>query len=155
MKKFVYVTFGLMVLGFGLQSANAQDKPADKAAPAPRTLKVKLNYTGAGTVDEKHKIQVFMFDTPDFTQGNAMPTGMQMTAAKDGSVTFGDIASTPVYVVAVYDPSGGYDGQSGPPPTGSSLGMYTKEPPKPEPINIDAGKTAEVDLVFDDTAKMP
>jgi hypothetical protein len=33
--------------------------------------------------------------------------------------------------------------------------MYTKEPPKPGPIAIDAGKTAEVEVAFDDTAKMP
>jgi hypothetical protein len=149
MKKTVYLAASLLILASAFQFATAQDKAAT------RTLKVKLNYTGSGTVDDKHKIQVFMFDTPDFTQGNAMPTGMQNTAAKDGSVTFSDIAGSPVYVVAVYDPTGGYDGQSGPPPSGSSLGMYTKEPPKPAPINIDAGKTAEIDLTFDDTAKMP
>src|ERR1017187_8142118 len=51
------------------QRGQAQDKPAEKApekAPAGRTLKVKLKYTGPGTVDEKHKIFVFVFDTPDF-----------------------------------------------------------------------------------------
>ncbi|HTT63099.1 MAG TPA: hypothetical protein VMG35_14695 [Bryobacteraceae bacterium] len=140
---------GLLILASGFQFGKAQDKTTT------RTLKVKVNYTGSGTVDDKHKIQVFMFDSPDFAQGNGMPTGMQMTAAKDGTVTFTEIAGSPVYLAAVYDPSGGYDGESGPPPTGSSLGMYTKEPPKPEPINIDPGKTAEVELPFDDTAKMP
>ena len=117
MKKTVYLAASLLILASAFQFATAQDKAAT------RTLKVKLNYTGSGTVDDKHKIQVFMFDTPDFTQGNAMPTGMQNTSAKDGSVTFSDIAGSPVYVVAVYAPTGGYDGQSGPPPSGSSLGM--------------------------------
>ena len=107
MKKTVYLAASLLILASAFQFATAQDKAAT------RTLKVKLNYTGSGIVDDKHKIQVFMFDTPDFTQGNAMPTGMQNTAAKDGSVTFSDIAGSPVYVVAVYDPTGGYDGQSG------------------------------------------
>jgi hypothetical protein len=78
-----------------------------------------------------------------------------MTAAKNGTVTFSDIGSSPVYAAAIYDPTGGYDGASGPPPSGSSAGLYTKEPPKPTPINIDAGKTVEVDLPFDDTTRCP
>jgi hypothetical protein len=149
MKMNYYLAAGLLILASGFQSGKAQDKAAT------RTLKVKVHYTGSGTVDDKHKIQVFMFDSPDFAQGNAMPTGMQMTATKDGAVTFTDIAGSPVYAAAIYDPTGGYDGASGPPPSGSSAGVYTKEPPKPGPINIDAGKTIEIDLPFDDTIKMP
>jgi hypothetical protein len=149
MKKSSYLAAGLLILASGFQFGKAQDKAAT------RTLKVTVHYAGSGTVDDKHKIQVFLFDSPDFAQGNAMPTGTQMTADKNGTVTFADIAGSPVYVAAVYDPTGGYDGASGPPPSGSSLGMYTKEPPKPAPINIDAGKTAEIDVPFDDSAKMP
>ena len=147
MKKSLYIAFGLMVL-FGSRSVNAQDNKS-------RTLKVTVHYTGSGAVDDKHKIQVFLFDSPDFAQGNAMPTGMQMTASKDGSVTFSDVSKSPAYVAVVYDPTGGYDGQSGPPPSGSSLGVYTKEPPAPGPIEIAEGKTVEVAVSFDDTAKMP
>ena len=149
MKKTILLAASLLILASGFQFGQAQDKAA------ARTLKVKLHYTGAGTVDEKHKIVLFLFDSPDFTQGNAMPTGTQMTAVKDGSVTFSDIAGSPVYVAAVFDPTGGYDGASGPPPSGASLGMYTKEPPAPGPIAIEAGKTVEIDLTFDDSAKMP
>jgi hypothetical protein len=133
--------------------AAQQPKPEEKAAP--RTLKVKLKYTGAGTVDSKHQIIVFLFDSPDFQQGGVMPIGEQSGEAKDATVTFPDLASSPVYAVAVFDPTGGYDGQSGPPPSGSSLGMYSKTPGTPEPIKIDPGKTVEIELAFDDTAKMP
>lgn len=147
MKKSFYLAAALLILAAGFQFGSAQDKS--------RTLKVNIHYTGSGTVDDKHKIQVFLFDSPDFAQGNAMPVGMQMTAAKDGSVTFSDVAKSPAYIAAVYDPTGAYDGQSGPPPSGASLGMYTKEPPQPGPIAIDEGKTVSVDLSFDDTAKMP
>jgi hypothetical protein len=35
------------------------------------------------------------------------------------------------------------------------MGLYSKTPGKPEPVEIEAGKTATVDVVFDDTAKMP
>jgi len=149
MKKSFYVAAALLILASGFQSARAQDKAAT------RTLKVTVKYTGAGPVDDKHKIQVFLFDSPDFMQGNAMPTGMQMTATKGGTVTFSDISGSPVYAAAIYDPKGEYDGASGPPPSGSSAGLYTKEPPKPGPIAIDACKTVEVDLPFDDTIKMP
>jgi hypothetical protein len=148
MKKSLLFLAGLLILASGIQSGRAQDK-------ASRTLKVKLHYTGSGTVDDKHKIIVFLFDSPDFTQGNAMPVGEQSAAGKDETVTFTGIDKSPAYVAAVYDPTGGYDGQSGPPPSGSSLGMYTKEPPAPGPIAIDEGKTVQIDLPFDDTAKMP
>jgi len=149
MKKSFCLAASLLILAFAYQSARAQEKAAT------RTLKIKLHYTGSGTVDDKHKIFVFIFDSPDFTQGNAMPVGEQTAAGKDETVTFTDIAKSPVYAVAAYDPTGGYDGQSGPPPSGSSLGMYTKQPPQPEPINIDEGKTVQVELPFDDSTKMP
>jgi hypothetical protein len=149
MKKSFYLAAGLLFLASAFQSARAQDKPAT------RTLKVTVHYTGAGTVDEKHKIHVFLFDSPDFSEGHAMPVGSQSATVKDGTVTFADITASPVYIAAVFDPTGGYDGQSGPPPSGSSMGMYTKEPPKPGPIAIEPGKTAEIDVSFDDSNKMP
>ena len=149
MRKFLYFAVGLSILG----CVAAQEKAPEKAA-TPRTLKVKLNYTGSGTVDDKHKIIVFVFDSADFMQGNAMPVGMQSTASKTGTVTFSDLASSPVYVTAVFDPTGQYEGMS-PPPSGSSLGLYGKTPGKPDPINIEPGQTAEIELAFDDTAKMP
>jgi hypothetical protein len=134
------------LLGLALL-ANAQSKP-------DRTLEVKLNYTGAGKVDQNHKIFVFLFDTPDFMQGNAMPIANQAATAKDQTLTFSGLSAATVYAVAAFDPKGGYDGMSGPPPAGSSLGMYSKEPGTPGAVNLEAGKTARVDLAFDDTAKM-
>lgn len=125
-----------------------------REGPTPRTLKVKLNYTGSGTVDDKHKIVVFVFDSPEFMQGNAMPVGAQSSASKTGTVTFSDLASSPVYVTAVFDPTGQYDGMSAP-PSGSSMGLYGKTPGTPDPVKIEPGETAEIELAFDDTAKMP
>ena len=131
----------------------AQDKAPEKASGS-RILKVKLNYNGSGTVDDKHKIVVFVFDSPDFMHGNAMPVGSQSSASKNGSVTFSDLASSPVYLTAVFDPAGQYDGMSAP-PSGSSLGLYGKTPGTPDPVKIDPGDSVEVELAFDDTAKMP
>ena len=53
-------------------------------APASRTLKVKLNYSGPGTVDEKHRIFVFVFDSPDFVRReDAMPISSDSGAASN------------------------------------------------------------------------
>ena len=119
------------------------------------TLKVKLNYTGSGAVNDTHKIHVFLFDSPDFMQGNGMPFASGTATSKTETVTFSEIGVPTVYVVAVYDPTGGYDGQSGPPPSGSSMGMYSTEPGKPGPVKMESGKPVEIDLAFDDTVKMP
>lgn len=127
--------------------ANAQTK-------ADRSLQVKLNYTGAGTVDDKHKILVFLFDSPDFAGGNVMPIGSESAAAKSQTVTFSNLSASPVYVVAVFDPKGEYDGMSMP-PSGSSLGLYATQDGKPNPINLESGKAAQINLPFDDSTKMP
>lgn len=147
--------FAAGLLGLTSMVATAQQpKPEEKPA-ATRTLKAKMNYTGAGTVDEKHKIFLFVFDTPDFMQGGSMPIGFGSASAKDGTVTVSDLSVSPIYVAVTYDPTGGYDGQSGPPPSGASMGVYAKTPGTPEPVKIDPGKTAEITVAFDDSFKMP
>ena len=118
-----------------------------------RTLTVRINYTGAGKVDAQHKIFVFLFDSPDFVQtADVNPVASDSTTAKDGTCTF-HVDKSPVYVVAVYDPQGAYEGMS-PPPSGSSFGLYGKDG-RPEPVKIDAGKTVKVEVAFDDSTKMP
>ncbi|MGA8027453.1 MAG: hypothetical protein WB992_09920 [Bryobacteraceae bacterium] len=119
------------------------------------TVEVHLNYTGSGTVDQKHKIYVVLWDSPEFISGGAMPVEIQPSADKRGMVTFSNVKKAPAYVSAAYDPKGEWDAQSGPPPEGSSLGMYSKTPGKPEPIDVKPGKTATVELSFDDSVKMP
>jgi hypothetical protein len=139
------ILFSLSVAG--PQRAVSQD------ASTPSVLKVHLNYTGSGTVDETHKIYVVLWDSPDFVTGQGMPVELQPSADKRGTVSF-DVKKIPAYVSAAYDPKGGWDGQSGPPPDGSSLGLYSKTPGKPEPIEIKPGKTATIELSFDDSVKM-
>lgn len=120
-----------------------------------RTLTLKLSYTGAGTVNEKHKLYVFLFDSPDFIKGEQIPPiGAKTAVTKSETLTF-TVTTSPVYIVAAYDIAGTYDGQSGPPPSGSPVTVYMTEPGVPTPIKIEAGKTAEVELTFDDTIKMP
>jgi hypothetical protein len=109
------LVFGLLILALVAPAAQ-QEKPAEKKV-APRALKLKLNYTGSGQVDSKHRIIVFLFDSSDFVQGgDTMPFASMSASAKDETVAFSDVAQSPVYVVAAYDPAGSYDGQSGPQP---------------------------------------
>jgi hypothetical protein len=152
MKLAYCLAFGLLTTA--ILAPAAQEKPAEKKV-ATRTLKVKLNYTGSGQVDDKHRIFLFVFDSPDFVQGNVMPIGAASASAKDETVVFSDLTQSPVYVVATYDPAGNYDGQSGPPPSGSSMGMYMKTPGTPEPVKIEPGETVQIEMIFDDSFKMP
>ncbi len=149
------VLFAAGMLGLTSMVATAQQSKPEEKPAATRTLKAKMNYTGAGTVDEKHKIFLFVFDSPDFMQGGSMPIGFGSASAKDGTVTVSDLSVSPVYIAVCYDPTGGYDGQSGPPPSGASMGVYAKTPGTPEPVKIDPGKTAEISVAFDDSFKMP
>lgn len=150
-KLFCFATAAL-VLALSTNAAS-QDKNGEKRAV--RTLDVKVDYRGAGTVDQKHPILLFVFDSPDFVNGGVMPIGGKSVTASKEVVHFTDLQASPVYVVAAYDPSGGYDGQSGPPPSGSSMGLYATQEGKPKPVAVEPGQKVAIDLVFDDAAKMP
>lgn len=116
-------------------------------------LEVHVKYSGAGTVDDKHKVYVALWDSPDFASKDMVPFAVQATSSKDGTVTFDHVSKTPVYVSAAYDPSGQWDAQSAP-PDGSSLGLYSKTPGTPAPIDLKPGRKTAIDLPFDDSIKM-
>jgi hypothetical protein len=134
---------------FGVLLAGALVAPAQQGP----TLQVQLHYTGSGTVDATHKIFVALWESSDFNGGP--PAEVKSATSKTGMVTFSGVKKLPAYVSAAYDPSGHWDGASGPPPSGASLGMYSKAPPQPEPIAIAPGKATKVALSFDDKVKVP
>src|SRR3954451_20059871 len=125
MRKHLYVALCILVTTVLVNvagPARAQDKATG------RTLKLKVNYTGSGTVDDKHLVQVFIWDSADFINGGIMPIGMKSAASKNVTVTFSDLGKSPVYVSTVFDPNGGYNEVAGPPPSGSSIGLHAKTP---------------------------
>ena len=142
--KHLPVMFGALLLG-----------AVTALAQSGGTVQVQLHYTGSGTVDATHKIFVALWDSPGFTgEGGGPPMAFKSATSKNGIVTFSEIQNATVYVSAAYDPSGAWDAQSGPPPKGASLGMHSKAPPKPDPINLAPGKTAKATISFDDKTKV-
>ena len=99
-------------------------KPAPAAAIAATDVAVTVSYTGKGVVDAAHNIIVFLFSTP--TVGpSSQPLGAPQIVTKNGqTVTFNNITTKPVYIFAIYNEKGTYDGASGPPPAGTPIGMY-------------------------------
>ncbi len=153
MKNSLLLVFGLLT---AVSLANIGGAAEAQQKTAGRTLTVKLKYTGSGTVDDKHVIQVFLWDSADFVKGEGvMPITMKSAASKNGTVTFPELDKSPVFVSVAYDPKGDYNEVAGPPPSGSSLGMYAKAAGTPEPVKIEPGETVEIEIAFDDSFKMP
>ena len=128
-------------------AANSQTKGA--------SLIVRVSYTGSGTVDESHKIYVALWDSPDFVKdsaGSMEPMAAKPVASKSGSVRFDDISKNPVYVSMAYDPTGAWQADR-PPPAGSSLGLYAKQPGVPAPIQLKPGKPTTISVTLDDSVK--
>ena len=147
MKKYICFALGLALVTVLMGASQSEDS---------RTLRVTVHYKGSGTVDSSHIIGVAIWDSPAFMEehSQSMPLQVKLAKSNDTTVTFSGVSTSPVYVSAAYDPSGKWDGTSGPPPVGSSLGLYSKEPGKPEPVRIEPGKTESIHLSFDDTVKL-
>ena len=144
MSKRLWTTLGLFVLCAVCALAQAS---ADK-----RTIQVEIDYTGSGIVNASHKIYVALWDSSDMSGGP--PVAVLSLSSKKGTVTFSDVQRVPAFVSAAHDPTGNWDAQS-PPPSGSSLGMYSKNPPNPQAIDVAPGKTVKVTIIFDDSVKVP
>ena len=133
--------FAILALCWTQISLNAGDS---------RTLKVKLNYTGAGTMDERHKIHVLLFDSDPYTSESFRPMVSKAASTQDETVTFAGLNVSPVYALAFYDK---YASEQ--PESGSPVGIYGKGPNKMIPIKLEAGKTVEIELNFDDSVTVP
>ena len=144
MSKRLWTTLGLFVLYAVCALAQTS---ADK-----RTIQVDIDYTGSGTVNASHRIYVALWDSSDMSGGP--PVAVLSLNSKKGTVTFSDVQRVPAFVSAAHDPTGNWDAQS-PPPSGTSLGLYSKNPPNPQAIDLAPGKTVKVTIIFDDSVKVP
>ena len=122
------------------------------------TLEVHATYSGSGNVDEAHRFYVAVWDTPDFVKegGNAVtPIGAERVMSKSGTVTFSDIQKTPVFISMAFDATGKWNDPKSDPPSGTSLGLYSKEPGVPAPVDLESGKTTKVSVELDDSFQKP
>ena len=109
--------------------ASAQTPPVP-AAPG-NNITVTVNYTGKGVVDDKHAITVFLFPSPELN-AQSQPIGPPQVIQKNNSaVTFTNVTTSPVYIVAIYSEAGGYVGRGGPPPVGTPFAHYRSTPKSP------------------------
>ena len=123
----------------------------DSTAQSSRELHVKMTYSGTEEVDSAKGIHVYLFDTPNISEG-AMPIGMQ-SAFRNGEVLkFAGLTPSTVYLVAAY---GDYDPMMGPPPSGTPVALYRPgDPGVPTPVSMEPG-TVEIEFDFDDAFLMP
>jgi hypothetical protein len=126
--------------------------PAPKAAAAATQkstdIGVTVTYKGKGAVDASHKIIVFAFTDPNVTS-SSRPVATEFAATNGATVAFKGITS-PIYVFAVYDEKGNYDGLSGPPPPGTPSATYSKTPKGP-PTAVGPG--TPIKFAFDDSSR--
>jgi hypothetical protein len=138
-----------IVLGLMLTLAGAAGPVVELDAAGD--VAVTVTYKGKGAVDDTHELWVFLFDSPEVGQG-ARPVGTEAIKKNGGTATFANVTASPVYVRIAYDEKGDYDGFSGPPPTGTPLGMYSKDGKTIAPVT--PGPAAKVKVVFDGSVKM-
>jgi hypothetical protein len=138
------------------QAAAPAQKPAAKPAQKPSIatqkstdVGVTVTYKGKGAVDPAHKVIVFAFPDSNITS-SSRPVDTQFASRNGETVTFRNMAS-PVYVFAVYDEKGTYDGVSGPPPAGIPSATYRKTP-KGAPTAVAPGAPA-IKFGFDDSER--
>ena len=121
------------------------------ARVAAGTVKVTLNYKGKGTVDDSHRVWVWLFATPDIGPGS-MPIA-ELSVDKNGAiVTFEGIAEERVWIAAAYDETGAMSG-SAPPPSGTPVGLYVGSDGAPR--SVVTGDSTVAVLTFDDSFRMP
>ena len=113
-------------------------------------VKVAVTYKGKGAVDAKHRIWVWLFDTPDIGPGS-MPIAELSIDSNGGAVTFDGIDVKRVYIAVAFDESGTMNGNA-PPPSGSPIGILLSQEGTPRGVAPDE---EAVSVIFDDSQRMP
>ena len=145
---FVILTATAAMHAGGPVAASAGERSV--RAEAAGVVKVSVNYKGKGTVDAKHRIWVWLFDTPDIGPGS-MPIAETSIDANGKAATFDGIDAARVWIAVAFDESGTMTGNA-PPPSGSPVGVLLSADRTPQ--SVVPGEDAVV-LTFDDSQRMP
>jgi hypothetical protein len=147
-RSFVFGTAALAFYGALTQSSSGRSKGS--------TLEVRATYAGSGTVDDAHRFYVAVWDTPDFVKdGSSKPITTARVMSKSGTLTFNYLQKTPVFISMAYDATGKWTDPSSDVPSGTSLGLYSKEPGVPSPVELEPEKTTKISAELDDSYQKP
>ena len=112
---------------------------------------ITVHYKGQGTVDARHKIWIWVFDTPDIGP-TAMPVREESLAVNGGSIAVDGLGPDRVWIAVGYDERGDSAGNA-PPAPGSPIGIYSADGGAPTGL-ITTDRPAAV-VTFDDSLRMP
>jgi hypothetical protein len=154
MKQIVPMAFVMLIAAAAmhLSAAVAASAGARTALVAVNAaaVKVSVTYKGKGTVDSRHRIWVWLFDTPEIGPGS-MPIAELSIERNGGDAAFEGIDAKRVWIAAAFDESGTMSGNA-PPPSGSPIGLLLGADGSPRSVVPGEGPIA---FAFDDSQRMP
>jgi hypothetical protein len=140
----------LMTFALAACLAIVQQAAAGAAETRAAGVDVTVKYTGKGSVDETHRLWIWLFDSPDIAPGS-IPVA-ELSLEKNGDVaSFTNVAAPQVWIAIAYDEKGGFGG-SAPPPSGSPVTLYMDAS---GPAAVTPGDKTAVTVTFDDSQRMP
>ena len=150
MKRIATVAVAALVLGATAHQPVVTAAPHEARVTAG-SVAVKVNYKGKGAVDDKHRVWIWLFGTPDIGP-NSMPIA-ELSVTKNGEVAiFEGVGAEKVWIAAAFDEKGEMFGQA-PPPPGTPVGVLLG--PDGAPAGVVTGGKTEALLTFDDSFRMP
>jgi hypothetical protein len=142
------LALGPIVFAATSPMARAATPPAGAAAGA---VSVTVRYTGQGTVDDGHRLWIWLFDSPDIGPGS-IPIHEASVAANGATTTIEVVGPDRVWIAVAYDQRGGSAGNA-PPASGSPVGIHADADGRPTQVDTRGAATAVV--TFDDSVRMP
>jgi hypothetical protein len=118
---------------------------------ADTSVSVTIKYAGKGAVDAKHRLWVWLFDTPQIDAGS-IPIAEMSIDKNGGTATFPNVAAKQVYVAIAYDEGGGFQGQA-PPPPGSPVTFYGIKAATDPPAPVTPGPKGKVNVTLTDAQR--
>lgn len=115
------------------------------------SVTLTVDYKGKGTVDETHKLWIWVFDTPNIGPG-AMPIREESVTTNGGKVTVSGLGEERVWIAVGYDERGGSAGNA-PPASGSPIGIYSAT--GGTPTGLTTADNAAAVVTSDDSLRMP
>jgi hypothetical protein len=138
------------VLGVSGFAQGRQTTPPPPAQAADHVA-VTVNYTGKGPVDPGHAVLLFLLADPNVGPASRPIAPPQFVRKNGETVRFENISAPTVYIVAVYNENGTYDGGSVP-PEGIPYTVYAKDAKSP-PIGVKPGPKTAIKITFNDSRR--